>query len=176
MITVSGSKSSGVLPIIDSDGNTMSVAAEMMARKNRIAVKGLTNASESLRASDFFLPRVTTLRPLSASLCATSSRVSPPRFEPTQDMASVSGMVAACTMRPSARCLISSFCAWTADGAWRIFSFFTCLAPFSRSDAGLPSRGASHQDGPASADIALLYWYCHCRSRSSPLFRVCDRL
>ena len=70
IITVSGSKSSGTLPISERAGNTMSVAAEIMARKNRIAVKGLTKASASLRASDLFLPRVTTLRPLSASLCA----------------------------------------------------------------------------------------------------------
>ena len=111
IITVSGSKSSGTLPISERAGNTMSVAAEIMARKNRIAVKGLTKASASLRASDLFLPRVTTLRPLSASLCATSSRSRPPRLDPTHVIASLSGMVAAYWMRPSARCRIKSCCA-----------------------------------------------------------------
>ena len=125
MITVTGSKSSGVLPMSDNAGSSISVTADMAARKNRIAVNGFTNASASLRASDFRFPCVTTLRPCSALLADTSSGERPPRFAPAQAMTSTKGHVAAYKILSTILRCACSRCARTADAPRRLFNAFT---------------------------------------------------
>ena len=78
MVTVMGSKSSGVLPSREKYGNAMSVMAETVARKKRMAVKGLTNASTRRLANDFRLCRVTAFEPYCSrfvfTVCVSSPR------------------------------------------------------------------------------------------------------
>lgn len=49
----------------------ISVQAETIARTNKIAVKGLMNALQSLLKRDSFLPWVTLLSPWSSRSCST---------------------------------------------------------------------------------------------------------
>ena len=76
-MTVTGLKSSGVLPHIEKIGKTISVIVDTMARKKRMAVKGLIKASASRLARDFCFSRVTLLEPYLSRFTDTVSSSSP---------------------------------------------------------------------------------------------------
>lgn len=99
MTTVSGSKSSDVLPSSEKYGNTISVIADTSAKKNKMAVNGLMKASASRWGSDFFFSRVTLLPPYLLRLAATPSASRPRRVVCRFFKTSWAGLVAAKRMQ-----------------------------------------------------------------------------
>ena len=152
----------------------------MTAKKNRIAVNGFTNASASLRASDFFFPWLIMLRPFLVLLARTSSWVRPPRFDlPGHDFGE--GASCAYGMRSWVLywCLIEAvlILLYTAGGAAALLHGLQCACfPFSWLEC---RTGYSRE--PARCCVCS----CICRPAAVVLslslkllapFRICDYL
>ena len=105
------SKSSGALPNREKYGKTMSVMVDTRAKKNRMAVKGLINASASRLSRDFFFSWVTLLLPYRARLADTSSISRPQRVVCSSFRTSGTGFVAAYRMRRFCSSRITAFSA-----------------------------------------------------------------
>ena len=94
----------------------MSVMVDTRARKKRMAVKGLINASASRLARDFFFPWVTLLLPYSARLADTWSGSRPQRVVCSCFRTSLMGFAAAYSMRRFCSSRMAAFsAAWRAE-------------------------------------------------------------
>lgn len=92
----------------------MSVIVDTRARKNRMAVNGLTKASARRLASVFFFSWVTLLLPFLALLADTASASRPQSVVCSSARTSLTGWVAAYSMRRFCSSRMAAFSA-----AWR---------------------------------------------------------